>query len=352
MSYPDTIFNFDNFIEPDNIQNERFIPYNFCIYCEIPMNQSSQDGTYECNECGYHKIMVGEYSGVDDQHENNGIIKMCAKNGSIFSVIIDYTRTQKKQLLNELITLRNNCNDDTKIPLNILRETAEIYNKIQTLVTNKDGIIVEEDPNDRDTSKKWVRRGRIKKETMGAILYYILIKHGIARQKQDIIKFMGFTDGGLSKGMQIIEDLIQNGILQDELSDCLEMDTTESFIDRYLLALELTNPSYKSFIIDILNESTKRRIGITSYNSSKIVGTIYLLIKKLNLDISIEQIEKACDNKRKNTFTNFTNEIEHNILKFYPIFLKYNIPSGKDPRNIAKIKRFKYDQPLPDILLD
>lgn len=347
-----TTFNFDNFENPINEENEqKFIPFNYCIYCEICMIQL-QDGSYQCNDCGYFKEMLGEFNGIDDQHENNGVMKKCSRSGAIYSITIDYTATQKKQLLKELLDLNNVCTDETKIPKNILRETAEMYNKIQTITTDKNGKI-NDGINNVEGETKWVRRGRVKKEIMGAILYYLLIKHGVARQKNDIIKFMGFQSGGLSQGILILEDLILQDVLKSDLGDIVEMDTTEVFIDRYLTALGLNEfDDYKSFIIDIINESIRRRIGVSSMNNSKIVGTIYLLIKKLKLDFTIDKIETACDNKRKNTFTNFTNEIEANILKFYPIFKKYKIPTGLDEKYIVRVKKFKPDEEIPEFLIN
>lgn len=344
----DEEFDFAEFEDPDEKkEDDIFIPYNFCIYCEVPMNPM-QDGTYECESCGFRKATIGEFGGIEEN--SNGGMKMYSKNGNVFAINIDYSRTQKKQLMAELVECRNNSDDENKIPLNILRETAEIYNKIQGLIIDKNGNILDDEFINPEGSKKWVKRGRIKKETMGAILYYVLIKHGVARQKQHIVQFMGFTSGGLSKGIQTIEELLNKGKLKDELEDAVKKDPTESYIDRYLMALKLDN-KYKSFIIDIINESVRQRVGLNSYNNSKIVGVIYLLIKKLELNISIDTIEECCDNKRKNTFTTFTNAIEENILKFYRIFEKHEVPTGIKG-TVVKIKKFRYDEEIPDILLD
>jgi len=337
-----TTHNFAEFEEINDVEvvDEKVVPFNYCYYCETPMNKH-QDSSYECIDCGYKKITVGDYTNADEA-DNGNSIKMYSRNGNVFSVNVDYTKTQRKQLMNELIILRDNSDEAIKIPLNILRETAELYNKIQSLVIEDNGSIVIDigqinHREEGDNTKKWVKRGRIKRETLGAILYYVLIKHGVAREKNDVIKFMGFNSGGLSKGFQIIEELVKLGHI-DDLAPYIDFNTSNSFIERYLSLLQLNNPNYEKFIIDIINESVKRRIGLNSYNNSKIVGTIYLLIKKLNLNITIEQIENACDKKRKNTFNNFTVAIEENILKFKHIFDQYGIPLGITNR-IVKVRQ-------------
>jgi transcription initiation factor TFIIIB Brf1 subunit/transcription initiation factor TFIIB len=347
---------FDNFVMPNDekMLSDKFIPYNYCNYCEDtenPMNQVS-DGSYVCMRCGYTKSMIGEHIGIDDLSDG---MKIYSKTGNVFNINIDYSKTQKKQLMKELMALNNSPNISLleKIDLHILRETVELYNKMQSMTIDKFGDIIEEAVNENgviidkstDNTKKWVKRGGNKKEILGALIYYLHIKYEKTKQKQNIVKFMQFkSGGGLSKGLQVVDSLINKGKLP-ELLGISNIDNTLVYIKKYLTNLELnkdkeTYERYIGFIIDIINETVRLRIGLTSYITSKIVGCIYLINKKCKLNISIDTIEQSCDNKRKNTITSFANAIDNpdTILNFYEIFQKYNIPIGIEGP-IVKIKK-------------
>jgi len=298
--------------EVDNVDDTE---YNYCPDCQIPMVIAIIE--YSCKSCGY--TTINDLGGYKDHGETvNGSLRITTgtNKGRFYNTTCDYTKTQRKMIITQL------CKQQTKytgpaFPMNVLNATATQYNQIQKMITEDDfdenGIVMGQ--------KKFVRRGTIKDEILAALLYFECAREKIMRKKKDVAMFMGLDTNGFSRGENILRNLEAEGKIDIPINDI----PVEGFVERYLEALGMENPMYEQFIIELVEESERKRICMNSQISSKIVGAIWILIDKKNLKISAKQLEKATDNTKKNTFIKFYNIVLGNMRTFTHIFAKYGI---------------------------
>ena len=305
------------------------VEYNYCTDCRTPMNKRI-DTVYECPKCGLNRQLEGETRDCGEENEHSGTIRIGNKNNnrrSIYNICSDYSRTQKRAILDQL-NISNDQFVGPKIPKDVLAKAAECYNKIQKFSPCEDG-------NNNNNNKKFVKRGNIKDEVLGALVYYECIRADVTRKKKDIAEFMKLPNNGISRGEDILRTLNAEGVI-DNLP--INEDPTESFVERYMEALGLDTHCdaiiFHDFIIELVAASIKKMIGISSISSSKVVGCIYILVQRRRLDITIQTIEDCCDNIRKSTFIRFAKEIldAKNITKFITVFEKYAVSHGYEGR--------------------
>jgi transcription initiation factor TFIIIB Brf1 subunit/transcription initiation factor TFIIB len=292
--------------------------YNYCPDCKIPMNVTNNE--YQCPSCSLIQECGAE--GVKDHSEStssNIRITTGIHKGKFYNMTNDYTKTQRKQIETQL--LRNNSSyAGPAIARDVLIKAAAGYNNIQKLVIDE-----EVDETGNLSQKKFVRRGNIKDEVLAAFVYFECIRAKVTRKKKDIAAFMNLPTHGFSRG----EDILRNLHAEKKIDIPVDEEPADNFIDRYLEALNLEKPEYKGFIVDLVNLSEKKRIGMNSHISSKIVGAIWILIQRLNLGISATALEQAADNTKKNTFSKFQTSVQNSMTVFAPVFKKYGVPTGK-----------------------
>ena len=283
---------------------------NCCPECDKPMSINGLD--YICLSCGYTCQMEAD---MEKNHCDtiNGPIKIHtgSHSGRWYNLTNDYAKTQHKMIKDKLASLESQYKGNA-FPQNVLNETAERYNAIQKLVID----------DEIKGEKKFVSRGNIKDEILAAILFFVCIKHGTNRKKDDIAKFMCLANKGFAKGEDKLRDLSAEGKFEIPVNENLLL----GFVERYLEALNIENPRYAGFIIDIVQRSEEKKIGMNCQLSSKIVGAIYILIIKCKLDITDAKLESATDNTKKNTFVKLSKIVASNIRLFADIFDKYEIP--------------------------
>lgn len=299
--------------EYDTIDNN----HNYCSDCNIPMELSGTE--YQCNLCGLtsRNETEGTIKDHDETVSANIRITTGANRGRFYNITSDYTKTQKKMIIDQLLQHQVHYAGPS-FPINVLNATATQYNRIQKIITedeiDENGIVTRQ--------KKFVRRGGIKDEVLAGLIYFECIREKLVRKKKDIATFMGLVTNGFARGENILRNLEAEGKIEIPVDE----EPIEGFIDRYLEALNLDDPNYSKFIIDIIVESEKKKIGMNSQISSKIVGAVWILINRCRLGISAQALEKAADNTKKNTFTKFYNIVFANMDVFGMIFDKYNIP--------------------------
>lgn len=306
---------FDQFseIKPDD---SLVLQYNYCPDCKIPMILAGSE--YQCDHCGQVQQYVADGCKDHDEAVTSSIrISTGPNKGRFYNVSGDYTRTQKKAILDQLLQNQTGFTGNA-FPLNVLNEVASQYNKIQRLITEDD---FDENGKVRG-QKKFVRRGNIKDEVLAGLIYFECIREKLVRKKKDIALFMKLPTNGFSRG----EDILRNLQAECKLDIPVDEEPIEGFVDRYLDDLNLDNPNYSKFIIDLVNESEIRKIGMNSQISSKVVGAIWILICQCKLNITSQRLEKAADSTKKNTFTKFQRVVFDNISTFAPIFVRYGIP--------------------------
>ncbi len=309
---------FDQFSDQCPIENT--LPYNYCPDCNQPMVLAGIE--YQCESCGL--TLINESPGGCKDHDEtvSGSIKITtgANRGRYYNVTGDYTKTQRKMILDQLIR-HSSSFAGPAFPQNILNAVANQYNLIQKMITEDDL----DKAGNVAGQKKFVRRGNIKDEVLAGLIYFEGIREKLPRKKKDIACFMGLATCGFARGEDILRNLEAEGKLDIPISD----EPIDGFVDRYLEALGMDAPElYSPFIVELVEESERRKIGMSSQVSSKIVAAIYIIITQCKLGISTSAIEKSCDNTKKNTFAKFAKIVFDNIKTFSPIFTKYSIPFG------------------------
>lgn len=290
--------------------------YNYCPDCEILMDLSGND--YQCSNCGLTSSAESE-RGRDIEESSGGSIRITTgpNRGRFRNVNSDYSKTQKKNLLDQLL-MRQSQYTGAKFPRNVLNAAADQYNRNQKVIKedclDDNGVV--------KGQKKFVRRGSMKDEILAALIYFEGIREGSVRKKKDIATFMGLSTCGFARGEDILRNLEAEGLINIPVND----EPIEGFVERYLEALGLDNPDYSNFIVDIVKKSETAKIGMGSQISSKIVGSIWIIITQHKLKITSQTLEKSADETKKNTFMKFYKVVFENINAFAEIFRTYNIP--------------------------
>jgi hypothetical protein len=250
----------------------------------------------------------------------------------VYSVGSDYSRAQRKSILDQLVN-NNSAYAGPKIPHDVLVKSATKYNEIQKLrfdIENELGEVAE--------TKGFVKRGNIKNEILGALVFFMCIDAGVSRKKKDIAIFMQLPTNGISRGEDILRVLHNKGKIKIPLNN----ETSEHYVDRYLEALGYMPDNenyerYKDFIMDLVTASRKKKVGMNSIMSSKIVGGIWILAQREKLTIDANTIQDKCDGIKKNTWMRYTNQIMENITKFIDVFDMYNIDHGLRGRVVKRV---------------
>ncbi len=307
---------FDEFAMSNQLYNETDEQHNYCSDCQLPMELAGCE--YSCPECGLTKFNEPS-TNKNDVAPATIRVSTGASRGRYYNVAGDYTKAQRaviyKQLTNQATLTQYK---GPAIPTNVLNSVATKYNILQKTVTEDEldecGIAC--------GKKKFVRRSSNKDEILAALIYFECNIKNVVRKKGDVAMFMGLQSRGFSRGEELLRDLKDEGKIDFDLAE----ESTRSFVEKYMEALNLENPKYNQFVIDLVEESDKRMIGMGSQLSSKIVGAIWIVIVKCKLAISDTMLEKAADNTKKNTFIKFYNIVLERINIFAHIFSKHGIP--------------------------
>lgn len=308
--------------------NPEIQSFQYCDECNIPMNQIPSG--LECSNCHRVKDVIG---GIKDcSTTTSGVLKTSFGGGkrSIYTSVPDNTKSQRKQILDQLTRLNAEYEGHPKFPLPILTAAAEQYNVIQQVVIDvfdKEGSVC--------GSKKIVKRSSIKDEVLGALIYYQCIIQKSSRKCRDVAIFMQLQSTGISRGNTMVRQLHNSG----KINIPIHAEPSNDFVRRYLQSLGLfkldehENPTdrslrYEGFVNDLVALSVKLSVSWSSVQSSKIVGAIWVLIIHEKLDISHNKVTECCDSIKKNTFTKFSSQIDANLIKFVDVFNKYKIYHG------------------------
>ena len=305
---------FDSMLNPHDIETVSRL--NYCQDCpDTPMILAGNE--YQCPRCGQvqHEIEVAQDH--DDTVSGSIRITTGSSRGRYYTNNGDYTKTQKKFILDQLIQNQSAFTGNA-FPRDILHEVATKYNSIQKMITEDD---IDSEGNVRG-QKKFVRRGNIKDEVLAGLIYFECIRKKLVRKKKDIAVFMKLPTYGFSRG----EDILRNLQAEGKIDIPVDEEPIEGFVDRYLEALNLENPIYSKFIVDLVNESERLKIGMNSQLSSKVVGSVWIIITKCGLKITAPMLEKAADNTKKNTFVKFTKVVFDNMGTLGHIFTRHGIP--------------------------
>ena len=304
----DSVFKAD--INPDMVD----VPHNHCTDCGVPMTLSGNE--YQCPDCGQVIQSLWDMCKDNDETVSSGIKISTGKNkGKFYNITSDYSKIQKKLILEQLS--RNKLAfSGNAFSQDILEAAATQYNNIQKLITEKE---VDENGTIKN-QKKFVRRGNIKDEIISALIYFECIRKGIVRKKKDIAMFMRLPTHGFSRG----EDILRNLHALGKIDIPVNNEPVNGYAERYLESLAL-DEKYLDFIKSVIETADKHKICVGSQIGSKIAGVVWIIVSTQNIKCSISDVEKACDNTKKNTFIKFTRAIYNNPLLFMKIFKNNNI---------------------------
>lgn len=303
------------------------VKFNYCPDCNVVMN--CLNSNYECAKCGYLRHLDGD---IKDCIEDGATNLKMASGRRVYNMASDYSRAQRKSILDQLMN-NNSAYSGPKIPHDVLVKSAATYNEIQKLRFD-----IEEEDGTVSATKGFVKRGNIKNEILGALVYFMCIEAHIARKKKDIAIFMQLPTNGISRG----EDILRALHNKDKIKIPLNTETSEHYIDRYLESLGYMPDNenyerYKDFVMDLVAKSIEKKIGMNSIMSSKIVGALWILVQKEKLKIEANTIQDKCDGIKKNTWMRFTKAVTDNITKFIEVFDNYNIDHGLRGRVVKRV---------------
>ncbi len=291
--------------------------FNFCTDCCIYMTPSGME--YSCPECGNTVVNEPDRGkDLDDAGGRSIKITTGANKGKTRNGTVDYAKTQKKSITDRLMKKHAKYTLGPKFSKDVLNAAAEQYNRNQKYIredcVDSEGVVVGQ--------KKFVHRGDLRDEILCTLIYYEGVRAGKKRKEKDIAILMDREVHGFARGKDMVLEWQARGWI--ELPD--DDDPIAGFIDRYMEALDIDKPVYNQFVADMVMLSEKHNICMGSNASSKIVGAIWILVEKCKLKITIQELEKACDNTKKNTFMKFYNSVFSSITVFAEVFRRHNVP--------------------------
>ena len=285
--------------------------WKLCPDCNIKMQP--MESSYQCTRCGRNKITFGMSTGfctsIIDNYNTNNLCSMSIKitgkdsypyHRALLRTVSDYSKTQSNNTIKQLNWF-NSQSTDSKLPMVILKEAAELYNKIQKCNV--------------------VRRGNGRKGALGACIYFICNRHDITKKPKEIARFLSIEESQLSRGDKLLRQMHSNG----KISIPIHHDPTSAYIRQYFESLELDD-KYKPFILDVVTRASQ--VDMIGENNSRIstkcAGTIYALSQQMDLKITKSDIVKYCKIS-KSTFIRYYEFLIRNRRALKKIFKKYNI---------------------------
>ena len=277
-----------------------------CISCDVKMIPIS-DTLFECPVC-------------DQQYFNQTQVaseSMDSLTGNSRTRYGDYRLQQIQN--NRLALIKKNMKYEkttgkSGLPEFVLDEAARLYSSLQISYYNLRRV-------------KFVRRGKIKDQILACLVFKILKKKGMIRQRSEISIIFELEDTGFSVGetqVQELEKALDLDLVCDDGDEVIDLAT------RYLKDLDkLTNSGIFTtknlqFVIDIVIRAEVIKCGICCYLYSRIAGAIFILTQELKMDPKNKIIEQACDSCKKNTFERFKKIIMINYIYFEDIFTEFH----------------------------
>lgn len=272
--------------------------YNTC--CEEVM-YIDINGHFVCSKCGCIKQNYGD---ISHSHSTATMeqIKITGPDAYkyrrlFFSGFSDYEKVQSKYVMDILLRMQNESRL-VKFSQSILNASRDLCQKVQ---------------------KTGVYRTKVLREILAACIYYSCIEIGITHKPSEIAEFMQLDTKGFSRGEGILRDLNSQGVISIKVNE----NPMNNYINRYFEILELDH-KYKPFIAEMVESATVNNVARNSIMNSKCVGSIWLLIQSLDLNINANTIDKDC-NVRKNTFYRYCDEVAKCKRFFLPIYAKYDL---------------------------
>ena len=305
---------FERFSSPLVEDAIKALPYNYCPECRVPMALTSSEYLCSCGIAVDNSIENGK-----DANATAAAIRISSgsNSGKFYNVVGDYSKTQHKAIMKQLLSCHMHYKGTTAFPRNVINATAASYNNIQRTITEEMTL-----PDGTTVTKKFVKRGTIKCEILAALMFYECVRVGLVRKKKDIAMFMDLETYGFSRGETILRNLAAEGRIDLPLNDD---EVASRFVDKYAEALNIVDQGHIDFVTELVELSEERRICMRSHLSSKVAGAMWVLIRHARLDITETELERAADNTKRHTFMRFYEAVFSNMTVFGPLFREYGV---------------------------
>jgi hypothetical protein len=312
---------------------------NACENCGDEM--VLDDIEYICVSCGLKGDMIqsspSSYSNTSAKCYNtmycstigNGPCNSLNDNGNIMydSIIRKLTKMQARSI-------------KTPIPLEILRQTARDYTELcQTL---KIMIL-----NVSDDEKKPQRCNML----LPGLLQQRLHKAGMSRPDTYICQFVGKDKGALTKSVNKLNELMKTTIPSYRVKTTSKI---AAYAYQFLARLEI-DTTLTDLVVRLIARADLQTDMInfrTCQDETKVVGTIWLLIRQIGIHITHNKINEMCFKISKSTYVRYTDFLDVNRRKFNPIICGNTpLPIRPIPRRFAEQKAGrgrKKLEPLPE----
>lgn len=219
-------------------------------------------------------------------------------------------------------SLLRDCNElhkrDNPMPMSVLDAVAKRYMEISEILSKGFGTT--------GAKKEVVRRGNRRREVIAALIHFELIRAGIAKKRESIAAFMNLQTAGFSRGEGIVRRLSAMGVFEIPSDDGL----ASAYVRKYFGALNIVDDNSASFVVALVEATDKRFACASSCLASKVVGAIWIAIRKQGYtNVSAGNIE-AVDSIKKSTFMKYSKYVDANIEKYRGVFEAYRIPTDGD----------------------
>lgn len=287
-----------------------------CLECNI--DYISSETQLECPEC--HKIINIHLTVKDEKSKDvySGRMRVVGYNASKYQSSMDKSTANKTP--NQLVYMIYNkllckLNENHKhrgykpIEQNILYTTATIYVEIQQVMTQ------------RRISKRKILAALIKNEC--------IINNSI-RTDQEILTFMHLNTKGISEGDMYIKKIHEDGLVDINIDDVKIVPYVITIFNQLEVSKELSIEDmayvelYQHAVIDIINKSLKEHIGYKSVLRSKVITSVYVVLRRAGFNIDLSEVLTKCK-IQLNTVNNFLKELKLKHERFIDIYKKYEL---------------------------
>jgi hypothetical protein len=311
---------------------------NACINCGEEM--VLDDIEYICVACGLKGDMVQtaptSYSNTSSKCYNT-TSSSSVGNGPCNS-LNDNGNTMYDSIMRKLRKMQARS-IKTPIPLEILRQTARDYTELCQMLKN---VAL----NTGDDEKKPQRCNML----LPGLLQQRLDKADMSRPDTYICQFVGKDKSTLTKSVNKLNELMKTTIPSYRVKTTSKIAAyAYQFLAR--LGMDTTLTDLVVRLIARADYQTDMINFRTCQDETKVVGTIWLLIRQIGFHIPHNKINEMCFKISKSTYVRYTDFLDVNRRKFNPIMCGNSpIPIRPIPRRFAEQKAGrgrKKLEPLP-----
>jgi len=318
----------------DKPNNFKFINNNVnCDSCNGTI--SKYKNLYACNDCGLE--MDNITLGTDDSYSvsattecnvnSDGFMNIkfigrgsYGNNRSLYKSCADYKKYRKNHTFKDMKNL-NIQSDKLHIPNFVSKDAIEMFGKVK--------------------EANVVLRTNGHKGILSACVYYACYNNGISKTPTELAKHFGIEEKFHSKGIRVLKDLNEKGLLK--LPE--NVSTIRDYVERNLTLINIPYVSnqginYRDFVIEIILKAEEKKLHIINdcKNTTKAAGTIYLLTRRISEynSISKELLDKEWEIS-KTTYIRYYKMILRYHKLFKPIFKRHRIPMPKTWKKITSV---------------